>query len=92
MLNARGAVAPAQSSLRTLLFTNYECCKTEHNDRDETRANFRRFKHRILDATGTARALVGTDPALGILRIDPRSLLGTRWSPVRFPFKHRGSN
>lgn len=59
MLNARGPVAPAQSSLPTLLFTNYECCKTEHEDRD--RANFRRFKHRILDATNIAATLVGSN-------------------------------
>lgn len=52
-------MAPAQSSLPTLLFTNYECCKTEHEDRD--RANFRRFKHRILDATYIAATLVGSN-------------------------------
>lgn len=40
MLNARGVTAPPQSSTPTLLFTNYECCKTEHNDRDRTRPIF----------------------------------------------------
>lgn len=65
-------MAPALSP--TLLFTNYECCKTEHNDRDQAGPIFAALSTvSLMRIRGPPLLLVGFERALGILRIDRHS-------------------